>query len=1104
MTESHKDDFLSIMESPINNKVAFYAQAASHIARHRWWQTATIPNYLMPKDSKGSGKKDFGLGDSPMEYFDRLKIGGGRGIVIVGAGGTDTLLIDPEIGVGKNDPKRKYTWKFLKKNKETGRMEYQTISPTAFISALGQDVYKGDGTLFRDSATYDKWAKVIGAEALREDQTPLSSAKTVRRNKGLQGFSLDKSLSTIAPPGLKVTDKDGNVVLETRLSYGKVKMFGPNGRVINEFLTKDERKVSNKAMARDLEVTTTQEGSERVMWKHGKYAHGDVAFPVQLIDLLEGFPEGSREKEAAKILRKHGLNTVNEIMTDLSEMMKNPVKFRTVIDKMFKHNNEDLKSEARKLYEIYKDIPDHPALMSYFLPMIKNRYIVDGAYKLRSMDKKDSGGSYMELKWDIGEELIDSSHVMLSPNNQKMFNTVKEKFFNYAAKKEGLDKKGVSDEFNNQSKDRQLEILNNFLEINDISVLVSRHPVDSKSAVRMKRVQKFTGWWDSDSAYLDAQFVFGPFRADHDGDHVNIEFLPDDITKEIKPYLSDEVAFEDDDVNLDWFENLFKDYKMTNPSQFFEVMSAVINSAGSAMGQAYNMRTVRGNLVEKDLKIDLDDGTQLVPIKPDEEVIMDYIYLDEAFNEDLLPKNVQPLASDEVPDQRFERDFSNTPVFITTKPVGNTYKLVLYKDGKISPVEWAGDQRTSEELTAANRKKWKKKNNIPDNIPYIPFTSIAEASRSTVKEIPAGKRVIKLTSQHEMAILANAATDNPKKLRLYQMGFDGKPAFFISKYWWHIDANGNKHRINPTPDSNDNYGRDILNILTKVQKHFNHSKKRQGKDKDKEATIYDIWETAAKLDYHLNQQTSEEHADYIKKTIKLKSSMKIDKISMNNNKTVVEDILMQPYKKFNELNPEEAYPFSSTDPNNNNSASHFAPNAHYLAMESYINDIGGSLSKLGVSEKEQELGESFIAKRYNQFYRFFELGEDANKERALNPSVRKVDYDEDIRKWHKEILENDFKKIPAENLEGVKKYITFEFLSGRGGKKNIATLPSVDILDHSVLKTYAKYWKKQRKALADGTAVDLSGKVIENPYQKEHKMKTSINRLLKGAKGKCK
>ena len=138
---------------------------------------------------------------------------------------------------------------------------------------------------------------------------------------------------------------------------------------------------------------------------------------------------------------------------------------------------------------------------------------------------------------------------------------------------------------------------------------------------------------------------------------------------------------------------------------------------------------------------------------------------------------------------------------------------------------------------------------------------------------------------------------------------------------------------------------------------------------------------------------------------------------MNNNKTVVEDILMHPYKKFNELNPEEAYPFSSTDPNNNNSASNFAPNAHYLAMEYYIHDIGGSLSKLGVSEKEQELGESFIAKRYDQFFEFFELGEDANKERALNPSVRKVDYDEDIRKWHNEVLEKDFKKFQEKQTD---------------------------------------------------------------------------------------
>ena len=42
--------------------------------------------------------------------------------------------------------------------------------------------------------------------------------------------------------------------------------------------------------------------------------------------------------------------------------------------------------------------------------------------------------------------------------------------------------------------------------------------------------------------------------------------------------------------------------------------------------------------------------------------------------------------------------------------------------------------------------------------------------------------------------------------------------------------------------------------------------------------------------------------------------------------------------------------------------------------------------------------------------------------------------------------------------------------------------------------------KKKRKALQDGTAEDLAGKKIENPYQKEHKQKTQISRMLKGCR----
>ena len=1120
ITDEQAEDFLDTITNPSNKKIGLYAQLASQIARHRWWQTATIDNYLMSKDSKGLGTKNtFGLGNSPMDYFDRLKIGNGKGLVVVGTGSTKSLLIDPEVGIEKN--KKKRTWKFKKLNKDTGKMEYQEISPEKFIKALGSSVYKGDGTLFRDSATYNKWAEKLGAETFQDDQAPMASAKTVRRNKDENGYSLDKSLSTIAPPGLRVIDNvSGEIVLETKLnSKGEVVMIGPNKQPINEFLTNDERKVSTGSYSKDLEVTNTKEGSERIVWKSGKYAHNDVAFPVQLIDLLEGFGVNTKEFAASKVLQKHALRVIDDITTEISEMMKSPVKFRKAIDSMFKNNNEDLESEARKLYNIYKDAPDHPALMSYFLPMLKNRYITDGAFKLRAMDKKDYGGSYFELKWDIGEQLIDSSYTMVSPNNQKIWNVVKERYLDITAGKKAPSKTqmGVAEAtlmfgrkaetekvnpralaesyFNKLTKEAQLKELNDFLNKQEVSVLVSRHPVDSKSAVRLKRIQEFTGWWDSDSAYLDADFVYGPLRADHDGDHVNLEVLPDDIAQELKPFLSDASAFIDDDVNLDWFEDLFKNKRMSNIEDFFEVMSSVVSSAGSAMGQAYNMRTVRGNLVRKDFRINLDDGTYLIPIRQDERVFMDYIYLDKDLDENILPDGVDVYSNENYTPSSFNRAFNKEPLFVTTEQVGETYRLVLYKDGKkINPGSLeSSEQLKTAELTAGKRTKWLRENNLPEDTPYFTEQMGEQQGKAIGKEIPEGKRIIEVTSEHEMAILANAATDNPKKLKLTQMGFNGDPAFFVSKYFWRVDGNGEKHRINDKPDPGDIQGKEIINILLKVQTHFNHSKKRQGKNNDKESSIQDILSESAKLDDLLNQKTPEEYSEYLKKLI---NSDMITDINQNSEKSVVEEMLIRPFEKLEELQPDETYPFSSLDPNNRNTTSKvFAPTAHYLAMEALLHEIQ-AYSKLGVTNKQIKIAKKWLNENYDSFYDLFTKKKQNDKEVDLNPSVRKIDFNEEIAAWHKKVVDEDFTKIKIEDLEGVKKVITIEFLSGNRGKKNIATMPSVDLLDHGILQQYITMWNQKRNELKDGKAIDLAGKEVVNPYTKEHVKKGDIIRKL--------
>ena len=130
-----------------------------------------------------------------------------------------------------------------------------------------------------------------------------------------------------------------------------------------------------------------------------------------------------------------------------------------------------------------------------------------------------------------------------------MFSVVKERYF----KTINEEKK---EEFNKDTKEGKVLKLNTFLKSNQVYGLVSRHPVDSKSAVRLKRVQKFSGTWDSDSAYLHPDYVYGPLRADHDGDHVNVEVLPDDITRELLPYLGPgSTAVDDDVVDLNWFKD---------------------------------------------------------------------------------------------------------------------------------------------------------------------------------------------------------------------------------------------------------------------------------------------------------------------------------------------------------------------------------------------------------------------------------------------------------------------------------------------------------------------------------------------------------------------
>ena len=76
-----------------------------------------------------------------------------------------------------------------------------------------------------------------------------------------------------------------------------------------------------------------------------------------------------------------------------------------------------------------------------------------------------------------------------------------------------------------------------------------------------------------------------------------------------------------------------------------------------------------------------------------------------------------------------------------------------------------------------------------------------------------------------------------------------------------------------------------------------------------------------------------------------------------------------------------------------------------------------------------------------------------------NPTVRKLDFDETMIEWHN-LAGEALDVLVEEHGEGVRTYVTSQFLEGIGQRVNIAHIPSVKILDKALVKEYREQWNK--------------------------------------------
>ena len=147
--------------------------------------------------------------------------------------------------------------------------------------------------------------------------------------------------------------------------------------------------------------------------------------------------------------------------------------------------------------------------------------------------------------------------------------------------------------FQDMSPDTQLQEINNYLRDNEVYALIARSPVPHDGGaqmVRIKRVHRL-----ENQILLHHDMIFKMLEGDSDGDSVQIEFLPDDMTREYRKYLEKEI----EGISLKNIKNKLPDSRKKlrfSDLSAREKMIDEIVTGTKAVGEIANIQTFYGVL----------------------------------------------------------------------------------------------------------------------------------------------------------------------------------------------------------------------------------------------------------------------------------------------------------------------------------------------------------------------------------------------------------------------------------------------------------------------------------------------------------------------------
>ena len=589
ITEEHIQNLRDYAEKAVESNPYVWIQL---IGRHEYWKQAFHNRYLLDAFTDPITNKEIPNKNYVEWMFNRMRLVLAEGNIAKGMGDTTIITVDA---------------------KDTD-MYYQGKKLETWADYLNEAMerYGFDGAIFTSESNIQKKELALGMDA----GTGLHSGwiKSVITHWADDGDSFlgVKGLEMAVPEGMEFRTKDGEVIAKAIKDIdGIINLVDNNGNYIDQLLSTEEQKIGVGRYSSLNTPLTLPEEATRILQVPGELSKNSGATPTQWLDLMLDPQMLSDNPSAAKaygIMRKHLMDVEKQYLGQLDKMAQFPGLIGDYLKKL--KGKKTLKdSEIDKFLNILEGdelgLFSHNFFVEMFEPMLKNRMLVDGAFKGR----KTNFSSYLHIRPNFAQD-IQEHEGKISPRDRVSWN----KFINLYL--DSFTNKDEIRKFKKLPVKEQVEELNDWIETDPLQewqywFLGFRIPVNGMTAVQMYKLNGFIDSKTGDTAEFHSRAVLGDMQADWDGDTVTIKWMDQEETESLLEFtrqknddgtwgLSDLYEKVRNDPKLERFK-MPERKDLSSPDAVMEGVYSSYKNNG-AMGLIMNLISLRGVLESKNFE----------------------------------------------------------------------------------------------------------------------------------------------------------------------------------------------------------------------------------------------------------------------------------------------------------------------------------------------------------------------------------------------------------------------------------------------------------------------------------------------------------------------